>query len=421
MKQRIWLWIMGIAVIWEISALYFLAVSNQSDESDAVLINELVNTIQERWDDLDAYHDHTGLDYVILDQEGAIRFETRHDLSTSINTAIRHRDTILDVETNGVTVGKIIIANDSEQVFIAWKQKILTITAVTFVIQCLIMGIYLAYMRYAIIVPFQKLKAFAQRVAAGNLDVPLKMDRQNVFGAFTESFDIMRSELQRSRQAEAQANASKKELVAKLSHDIKTPVASIKATAELGMALCEDDKQRQQFTQIMQKSDQINTLVSDLFTATLEELNQLTIHPIDIESDQLVTMLENADYLHRATLPMIPGVLLYADPLRLQQVLDNIFANSYKYANTAISVTLRQIKQHLVLEIEDEGGGVLSEELPRLKDKYFRGANREQIEGAGLGLYVSDTFMREMGGELLVENGEHGLKVSVMIAYSGAI
>ena len=415
MKQRIWLWIMGIAVIWEISALYFLAVSNQSDESDAVLINELVNTIQERWDDLDAYHDHTGLDYVILDQEGAIRFETRHDLSTSINTAIRHRDTILDVETNGVTVGKIIIANDSEQVFIAWKQKILTITAVTFVIQCLIMGIYLAYMRYAIIVPFQKLKAFAQRVAAGNLDVPLKMDRQNVFGAFTESFDIMRSELQRSRQAEAQANASKKELVAKLSHDIKTPVASIKATAELGMALCEDDKQRQQFTQIMQKSDQINTLVSDLFTASLEELQQLSVSVTKVSSTEIGPLLENADYQHVSQITEIPSCSINADVLRLQQVFDNIFVNSYKYAGTKIDVSATLSDKYLIIAIEDYGLGVNEKELAHLKDKYVRGSGTDKIEGAGLGLYIADYLMKMMKGALVIENGKNGFLVKVYL------
>lgn len=421
MKQRAWLWIMGLVMIGEVMALYLLAINDPREELDAVLINELVNTIQERWHHLDAYHDDTSLDYVVLDKNGAIRFETRPGLSTSLNAGIRHRDTILDVEVEGTAAGKIIIANNSAQTFADWKQKILTLTAVTFAVQCIIMIIYLVYLRYAIILPFQKLKAFARRIAAGNLDVPLAMDQGNVFGAFTESFDIMRSELKRSRLAEAQANASKKELVAKLSHDIKTPVASIKATAELGMTLCDDEKQQQRFTQIMQKSDQINTLVSDLFTATLEELEQLTIHPMDMESNQLVPMITNADYFHRAQLPQIPEALLFADPLRLQQVLDNVFANSYKYANTAITVTVHQDKRHLVLVIEDEGGGVANEELPWLKEKFRRGANSEHIEGAGLGLYVSDIIMKEMSGALVVENGSHGLKVSIMIAFSGTI
>ena len=81
--------------------------------------------------------------------------------------------------------------------------------------------------------PFKKLQSFAVNVARGNLDIPLKMDKNNPFGAFTESFDIMREELAAARQSEYAANRSKKELVASLSHDIKTPVASIKAVSEL--------------------------------------------------------------------------------------------------------------------------------------------------------------------------------------------
>ena len=101
-------------------------------------------------------------------------------------------------------------------------------------LQCGICAGYFFYIHHVVIRPFWKLKKFAERVADGNLDIPLEMDRKNLFGAFTESFDIMRSELKKARIAEARANAGKKELVAKLSHDIKTPVASIKAASEVG-------------------------------------------------------------------------------------------------------------------------------------------------------------------------------------------
>ena len=58
------------------------------------------------------------------------------------------------------------------------------------------------------------------------------------------------------------------------------------------------------------------------------------------------------------------------------------------------------------------------EELPFLKEKFRRGSNTGNLEGAGLGLYISDYFMKEMGGELLVENGENGLRVTVAICLS---
>lgn len=82
-------------------------------------------------------------------------------------------------------------------------------------------------------------------------------------------------------------------------------------------------------------------------------------------------------------------------------------------------MTVRREGQRLGVCVEDYGGGVCAEELPLLKEKFKRGSNAGNVEGAGLGLYISDYFMREMGGELGVENGEHGLKVSVGILLGG--
>ena len=271
-------------------------------------------------------------------------------------------------------------------------------------------------MRRAIIQPFHKLKQFAKRVASGNLDIPLEMDRQNVFGAFTESFDIMRCELKKAKIAEAKANESKKELVAKLSHDIKTPIASIKAASEVGAALSSDKKNRENYGQIIQKADQINTLVTNLFSATLEELQELPVTPSILKSGELQTLLENADYLHRAVIPSVPDCLLFADRLRLQQVFDNVFANSYKYANTPIDVTVLTKERCLTVIIEDYGGGINEAELPFIKEKFRRGSNTKNIEGAGLGLYIADYCMREMKGRLDVENGSAGLRVTIAIA-----
>ncbi len=131
------------------------------------------------------------------------------------------------------------------------------------------------------------------------------------------------------------------------------------------------------------------------------------------------TLLENADYLQKAKIPDLPECLVYADSLRLQQVFDNVFANSYKYANTEIVVKVQSTADSLIVTIEDFGGGVSADELPTLKEKFKRGSNARNVEGAGLGLYISDYFMKEMQGNLTVENGEHGLKVTVSLLLSG--
>ncbi len=419
MKKRILLFGFMFVLAVEIVVLVIFAVQTPDFSQDTVAVNEIVQAVTQDFPSMEKHKSTSALDYVVLDNDGDILYKTQSGLSESVNTAISHRDTILDITIDGNTVGKVIIYNDGALSLQLQKQTTIIVLSVAIAVNCAVCMSYAVYMHATMIRPFRKLKGFAERVAGGNLDIPLEMDRHNLFGAFTESFDIMRSELKKARLAEAQAQQSKKELVAKLSHDIKTPVASIKAVSEVGLAVATGEKDRANYTQIIGKADQINTLVTNLFTATLEELQQLTVTLMNMESGKVRTMLENADYLHRATVPEIPDCLVYADPLRLQQVFDNIFANAYKYAKTNIAVEILKTQKQIDVTVEDFGGGVNCEELPVLKEKFKRGSNAANIEGAGLGLYISDYFMKEMHGELKIENGTQGLKVTVSIPLSG--
>lgn len=419
-KQRTFLYGMIFIFAVEIAALFLFTAKSPDPVQDTVEVNEAVQSVQADWDNLDRHKNQTELDYVVLDTEGNVLFRTRTGLSESINEAVAHKDTMLDIETGGILVGKIIIYNDRTG-YEQQSRTIVLVFSVAIFLQAVVCSGYFFYLYYTMVRPFQKLKGFAERIAGGNLDIPLQMDKQNLFGAFTEAFDIMRSELKKARIAEAEANASKKELVAKLSHDIKTPTASIKAASEVGAALTDNEKIKENYGQIIRKADQINVLVNNLFTATLEELRQLSVTPVDMESRELAKLLENSDYLHRAKVPEMPECLIYTDVLRLQQVFDNIFANSYKYANTEIWIKVEREAESLLVNIEDSGGGVPEEELPLLKEKFKRGSNTKEKEGAGLGLYISDYFMKEMGGSLLLENGEKGLKVTVKLLLSGGI
>ena len=130
-------------------------------------------------------------------------------------------------------VGKLIIYNELEDIQFKMERtilyKYLFFAGGVFVLLLIVLlGVEVKVIR-----PFDKLKEFASAVAAGDLDKPLEMDRENVFGAFTEGFDIMRERLNEARESELQMSISKKELIAQLSHDIKTPIASIKAMSEV--------------------------------------------------------------------------------------------------------------------------------------------------------------------------------------------
>jgi len=267
------------------------------------------------------------------------------------------------------------------------------------------------YCEKSVLKPFRKLKRFARDVAAGNLDIPLEMDRQGNFGAFTESFDLMREELKTARENERSADRSKKELVAQLSHDIKTPVASIKAAVELMQVTTNDTR----LAQINDKAEQINTLITDMFHATLEELQALSVNAGEIQSTAIPDLIVSADYKRKAKPFSVPDCIVIADKVRLQQVFDNIIGNSYKYADTEIKVTADFDGDTLAVCIFDFGGGVPSDDLPLLSNKFYRGKNAETQSGYGLGLYISRYLMTNMSGDLICENTESGFCVKIVL------
>ena len=285
-----------------------------------------------------------------------------------------------------------------------------------------VVGILLClYVERYFFMPFRKLQNFAHRIAAGNLDMPLEMDKHNLFGAFTESFDLMRVELRTARENEYKANQSKKELVASLSHDIKTPIASIMSAMDVMLVKAKDEKEKKMVESVNSKLEQINSLVTDMFHATLKELQVLKVSPKEIQSMEISTLIQNADYEERALSYTIPRGIILADPLRLQQVFDNIINNSYKYANTNISINTQIKEGFLVIDIKDFGSGVLEEEISLIFNKFYRGKNTGASEGYGLGLYIAKYFVEQMGGKLFCKNRTDGFTVTLMLKLAGNI
>ncbi|MCL2815462.1 MAG: HAMP domain-containing histidine kinase [Oscillospiraceae bacterium] len=275
------------------------------------------------------------------------------------------------------------------------------------------------YCERGILKPFRKLQGFARHIAAGDLDIPLEMDRNNLFGAFTESFDLMRDELHKAKENERKADRSKKELVASLSHDIKTPVASIKAVTELMILTADDDKRIKQLETINAKAEQINALITDMFHATLEELQALSVTAAEIESAAIPDLIKNADYENRVEPFSVPNCIVTADLLRLQQVFDNIIGNSYKYAGTKIEINSKIDGQYLLVDITDFGKGVAEDELPLIFNKFYRGKDAGAKSGYGLGLYISKYLLEQMSGDLKCENRPAGFAVKLTLRLAG--
>lgn len=396
------------------AAACFVMVNRIKDiKTDPVKVNECIYSVTENYGDESKYDRQ--LDYVVLDNDGRLLFKTKDGLSETINEAVKTRGLILDLTVDGELKGKIIFDYSIDEQISEFKQDLVVGFIVIVALQAVIIVVWYLYIRNTMIKPFERLNDFAQRVAEGNLDMPLTMDKGHVFGAFTESFDLMRSELKKARIAEKKASDDKKEMVAKLSHDIKTPVASIKSTSEIGMELTKEERTKEMFGVINDKTDQIKALVDNLFTSSVQDITEIEVNPGAQPSDIVSGLIRNSDYLKRAGEYVIPECNVYFDKLRLQQVFDNIFMNSYKYADTDITVNAEINGDYLIVKISDKGPGVKEEEIPLLKEKYRRGSNTSGKEGAGLGLYLANYFMEKMEGQLALKNSDPGFEVSLYI------
>ena len=413
MKKAPFIILLVLTFIAEALACYLMLSKIKDIKTDPVKVNECMYSISENYGDTSKYN--TQLDYVVIDNDGKLVYKTRDGLSESVNEAIKTRGLIIDLTVDGEVKGKVIFDYNIGVQLAEFKQNIVIVFIIIGVLQIVIIVSWYIYIKRSMITPFTKLSDFAARVAEGNLDMPLQMDKGHVFGAFTESFDLMRSELKKARIAEKKANDEKKEVIAKLSHDIKTPVASIKSTSEVGMAITKEERAKEMFGVIDAKTDQIKSLVDNLFTSSVQDITEIEVNPGMQPSDVISGLIRNADYLRRADTFTIPECNVYFDKLRLQQVFDNIFMNSYKYADTAMHVNAEIAGDYLVIRISDEGSGVKEEELPLLKEKFKRGSNASDKDGAGLGLYLTDYFMEKMDGQLGLKNLESGFEVSVYI------
>jgi signal transduction histidine kinase len=435
MRVRVFVIVLLAIFFVGLAAILFPFSSEPKIENDSVLINDITKTVGENFEAIRA--DSAGLlskenmagdnsvdlDYAVIDVDGTLLDATRRGISEDIFSAIKHGDTIVDVESDGEVVGKIIFYNDTAAQWHKYKKIQQVGLVIVFVILMAVVGIFIFVLYKRILKPFRSLQKFASKIACGDLDAPLNMDRGNAFGAFTESFDLMRAELGAARENERKANQSKKELVASLSHDVKTPVASIKAISELMIVKAQgnsesgsDAKELEQLNTINAKADQIDLLITNMFHATLEELEELKVNPVETASVSLSKLIEDADYRNLVAIPAIPECLLWADTIRLAQVFDNILGNSYKYADTRIRVEAAIVDNYLVLDFTDGGKGVAADELPLLTQKFYRGSNASERSGSGLGLYISSFFMSEMRGALSCENTPEGFSVKVSLA-----
>ncbi len=276
--------------------------------------------------------------------------------------------------------------------------------------------------------PFKKLENFAAEIAEGNLDKDLKYERVNVFGEFTWAFDHMRREIKKARQCEQEAVENNKTVIATLSHDIKTPIASIRAYSE---ALAENmdstpERRGRYIDVITKKCDEVTKITNDMFIHSLHDLDKLVIKKEDVNIHEVIN--ETVEAMKGSSTDIILGQVkeccLKGDVGRIAQVLENLINNARKYAkgNVYINTEITGMAagqndtsySDYIITVKDEGKGIPPEDMPFIFDKFYRGKNHGEEPGAGLGLFIVKYVMEQMDGRVELVNESDGLLVKLI-------
>lgn len=279
----------------------------------------------------------------------------------------------------------------------------------------------LGYIYYAIIKPFERMEEYAGEVAKGNLDLKLNYERNNLFGEFTWAFDRMRREIIKARTCEKEAIENNKTVIATLSHDIKTPIASIRAYTEgLQANLASNPLKRQKYIDIIiKKCDEVTALTNDIFLHSLADLGKLKMNLVEVSIKPIIIEYLNGLLCDKDNVFInddIPDANLLIDTKRFEQVLENIINNSLKYAKgSKVEIKVEKSLKDYILIIRDYGKGISDEDMPFIFEKFYRGKNVGKEQGAGLGLYIVKYIMEQFNGNVYINSFKDGLEVRLII------
>jgi signal transduction histidine kinase len=272
-----------------------------------------------------------------------------------------------------------------------------------------------------------------RQLSAGNLSYRIRYDRDDEFRPIADSFDRMTAQLQASEERQQRDQRNRQELIACISHDLRSPLTSIRGYAEgLLDGIATTPQMRERYaTRIASKAEEMDGLVSELFMFSKLDLGDFPHEerPVRVDTflqgvlDNLTPELERTGNT-LAQVELTPATVL-ADERLLRQAVTNVLLNASKHApGSAITVRagVAPDGSHVDVAITDNGPGVPEESLGRIFEVFYRTdpSRTAASGGSGLGLAIVQRAMRAMGGEATAESIElHGLRVILTLRVTG--
>jgi len=278
---------------------------------------------------------------------------------------------------------------------------------------------FLGRLEKRVLTPIDKLQNGFIEIARGNYDASIDPCCQNEFGQLIKSFNEMAGKLRESEKTNLEYEENRKNLIANISHDLKTPITSIQGYIEMIMDndLVQPDKINPCLKTIYNNTTYMNKLIDDLFL-----FSKLDIDKVDFNyectnvrafmgdlMDELRFELEDigAEFVYQDKMDQDSSVSI--DGKRVHQAIKNILGNAVKYGpetDLKIGVELYRKDNTACLAITDNGPGITSEKLPYIFERFYRIDNErsKDLMSTGLGLAIAKELIEAQGGKILVNS-----------------
>ena len=271
-----------------------------------------------------------------------------------------------------------------------------------------------------------ELSAGLRHLREGELDFRLPDRQADEFSAVRADFNATAQRLQQLVESERQSEKNRQELLAGISHDLRSPLTAIRAYAEgLLDGVAQNDESRNQYlTIIRDKARDLQGLVNKLFLFSRMDLGRNEDHPEPVALKAELTLLKESlapEYAEKGmtiTLAAEGEGRVMADPETLQRIVSNIAENSCKYGAKHLNIALREESSFVAVTFTDDGPGVPQEALPHIFDAFYRAdpARNEKITGSGLGLAIVSRAVRNMKGRIIARNAQpNGLMLEIQL------
>lgn len=280
----------------------------------------------------------------------------------------------------------------------------------------------------SIIKPLYALKKAAEQIKDGDLNFTVKPTTRDEIGELSVAFEEMRYRLKESLDRGMQYEENRKELIANISHDLKTPITAIKGYVEgLRDGIANSPEKMDKYIRtIYSKAEDLDRLIDELFLYSKLDLNKAPFHLETVELNRCIgDGLEELQFdAEKAGVTIVyrPSAVsqmhVAADREKLKRVLGNIVENSLKYMKLAreqsdaspstglVTVELIDGEREATVRIEDNGPGIDAAELPYIFDRFYRvdRSRNSNTGGSGLGLAIVKQIVEGHGGRIWAES-----------------